>query len=120
MGFSHYDSVFDAQHRCHEIQMKRIYISGPMTSCPSLNFPAFNAAANRLRNLGYEVVNPAEIDQGLSPTWGSCMRRDIAELMTCDTIALLNGWELSKGAHLEVHIAHRVGIRIVNLKDITA
>ncbi|WP_319942079.1 DUF4406 domain-containing protein [Pseudomonas quasicaspiana] len=43
--------------------MRRIYISGPMTGLPDFNFPAFAAEANRLRGLGFDVVNPAEINQ---------------------------------------------------------
>lgn len=39
--------------------MKRLYLSGPMTGKPALNFPAFHAEAARLLALGYEVVNPA-------------------------------------------------------------
>jgi len=39
---------------------KRIYISGPMTGLPEHNFPAFHAAAERLRKAGWEVNNPAE------------------------------------------------------------
>lgn len=41
--------------------MKRIYISGPMTGLPEKNFPAFNAEANRLRALGFDVVNPVDV-----------------------------------------------------------
>ena len=33
--------------------MKRIYLSGPMSSLPELNFPAFHAEAARLRALGF-------------------------------------------------------------------
>ena len=40
--------------------MKRIYLSGPMSGLPELNFPAFHAEAARLRALGFEVVNPAD------------------------------------------------------------
>lgn len=90
----------------------RIYISGPMTGLPQLNFPAFNAEAQRLRDLGHQVVNPAEINPDNAMTWQACMRRDIAELMTCDTLALLPGWQKSSGAHLEMHLAHRLGMEI--------
>ncbi|MCW5236165.1 DUF4406 domain-containing protein [Verminephrobacter eiseniae] len=38
--------------------MKRIYISGPMSGLPDLNFAAFHAKARRLHALGCEVVNP--------------------------------------------------------------
>ena len=41
--------------------MKRIYLSGAMTGCPDLNFPAFHAAAKALRERGLVVINPAEI-----------------------------------------------------------
>jgi len=100
--------------------MKRIYISGPMSGLPALNFPAFFAEAARLRGLGYEVVNPAELDHGPEPTWHECMRADIAAMMSCNTVALLDGWERSNGAHLELHLAHRVGMEVLISKEIEA
>lgn len=39
----------------------RVYVSGPMTSMPERNIPAFNAAAKRLREQGHFVINPAEL-----------------------------------------------------------
>jgi hypothetical protein len=42
--------------------VKKIYLSGPMTGLPDLNFPAFNAAASALRAKGLNVINPAEIN----------------------------------------------------------
>lgn len=94
--------------------MRRVYLSGPMTGLPELNFPAFHAAAQRLRNEGLQVVNPAEINPGHTLSWQACMRADIQALCDCDTIALLPGWEGSAGAHLELHIAHRLGLRIAH------
>lgn len=93
--------------------MKRIYIAGPMTNLPALNFPAFHAEAARLRALGYEVVNPAEVNADPSAGWHACMRADIAQLVTCDAVRLLDGWESSRGASLEAHIAHSLDMRLV-------
>lgn len=93
--------------------MKRVYLSGPMTGQPGLNFPAFNAEELRLRTLGYDVVNPARLNLGPAATWNDCMRKDLAALLTCDGLALLPGWQASAGANLELHVAHRVGIEIV-------
>ena len=39
----------------------RIYLSGPMTSLPDGNIPAFNAAAERLWAEGHFVINPANL-----------------------------------------------------------
>jgi hypothetical protein len=89
--------------------MSRVYLSGPITGLPDLNFPAFNAEAARLRALGFEVVNPAEINPD-GGTWHECMRRDVALLVTCDHVATMPGWDKSQGASLEVSIADRLGI----------
>lgn len=99
---------------------RRIYLSGPMTGLRDLNFPSFHREAKRIRALGHQVVNPAEIDHAPNASWNDCMRRDLAELLTCDTLALLPGWHSSAGAHLEMHIAHRVGIDILEAKELQA
>ena len=43
---------------------------------------------------------------------------DLKALLDCDAIALIDGWQESAGAHLEMHVAHRVGMRIVLAKEI--
>ena len=101
-----------------QTEIKRIYISGPMSGIENLNFPTFNLEAARLRGLGYEVVNPAEINPDPQTTWEQCMRNDLIAMLDCDTLALLPGWANSKGAHLETHIAHRVGIKIVHSSEV--
>ena len=108
----------------------RVYLSGPMKGYPESNFPAFNAFAAALRARGHEVVNPAEIDPGMpqpeegSPGWQAfylaCLRADIKALCDCEAIALMPGWERSSGAHLELHIAHRVGLVVKNAGELLA
>jgi len=93
--------------------MKRIYVSGPMTGIKDHNFPAFNAETARLRALGYDVVNPVEVNPHPGTPWAECLKNDLRALLTCDTIALLPGWEGSRGAHLELQVAHRVELTIV-------
>lgn len=88
----------------------RVYIAGPMTGLPELNFPAFHAEAKKWRDLGHDVVNPAEINPDHTMPWAECMRRDIAALVTCDTIVLLPNWRLSRGASLEQHIAKQLSM----------
>ncbi|MCV4287926.1 DUF4406 domain-containing protein [Pseudomonas capsici] len=97
--------------------MSKIYLSGPMTGLPKLNFPLFNAEAARLRGLGFYVVNPAELNPD-GASWGDCMRKDIVALMSCDTVATLPGWENSKGAQLEVLIGERLEMAVVKAQDL--
>ncbi|MHC8321188.1 DUF4406 domain-containing protein [Pseudomonas sp. GB2N2] len=96
---------------------KNIYLSGPMTGLPALNFPAFAAMTANLRADGHTVTNPAELNPD-GGSWNDCMRRDITALMNCDTVATLPGWEHSKGARLEVLIAERLGMTVVNAHDL--
>jgi len=93
--------------------VKRIYIAGPMTGLPDLNFPAFHAEAARLRALGFEVANPAEINPDHGTPWTECMFRDLRELTECHGIVMLPGWEASPGASIERLWAIRTGLRLL-------
>ena len=99
--------------------MKRVYLAGPMTGYPELNFPAFHREAARLRDKGFDVVNPAEINADPAAGWVDCMRADIRELVTCDGIVLMPGWEKSRGATLEHHIASALSLTVVDLESVS-
>ena len=90
----------------------RIYVAGPMTGYPELNFPAFNAETARLRALGHEVVNPAEVNPDSNAEWRDCMRADIKVMVDCDAVQLLHKWQHSKGACLEYQIATALGLAV--------
>ena len=91
----------------------QFYIAGPMTGLPDFNYPEFNKAADELRKQGYKVVNPAELDGGdTSMTWTYYIKRDLKELLDCQGIVLLKGWEKSKGANIEVFVAKALGYMI--------
>ena len=106
-------------HLAHQSTKRpRIYIAGPMSGLPELNFPAFHAEAARLRALGYEVVNPAEINAEHPGDWASCMKADLKQMMDCNGIYLLPGWTESRGATLEHSLAQTLGM-VIHYKPIT-
>ena len=92
---------------------KKIYVSGPMTGMPKHNFPAFYKAERELKDQGFKVFNPARNERNDKFTWEDYLRKDIKKLCECDHIYMLNGWENSRGAQLELHIAHRLGFNIM-------
>jgi hypothetical protein len=94
----------------------KLYIAGPMTGLPDFNHPAFHAAAAKLRSLGYEVANPAEICPDTSMPYGECMRLDIREMTHCDGLAMLPDWHLSRGAMLEVETAKAMDMQTRSLE----
>jgi hypothetical protein len=86
----------------------KAYLAGPMTGYKDYNFPAFMDAADKLRSRYYDIVNPAEIEaaeEGPRKTWEYYLKRDIAELVKCNIVIVLKGWEKSRGASFEVLIA---------------
>lgn len=93
--------------------MSRIYIAGPMTGYEGLNFPAFHRVANHLRSKGHEVVNPAEINPDVGADWTECMIEDIKQLSTCNAICLLEGWDGSYGAQIELLVAKKLKLEIL-------
>lgn len=96
--------------------MKTVYISGPMTGLPDLNAYEFSFAEARIKSAGMKPVNPHTLCDP-SWDWQKCMRADVKALCDCDAIFLLQGWEKSNGAQLELHIAHRLGLIVLTDAD---
>jgi hypothetical protein len=92
--------------------MSAIFLSGPMSGIENFNYPAFNAAAAKLRAQGHSVLNPAENPVPSCGTWAGYMRLSIAQLMRCEIVAVLDGWQDSSGAVVEVELAMKLGIPV--------
>lgn len=114
--------------------MTKVYIAGPMTGYPGYNFPAFFEAENTLNSMGFETANPAAHDVDTYPDifdWpeypegkpsslfslAKAMHWDLQQILECDGIVLLPGWEASKGANIELTVAKATGKEIWLLRD---
>lgn len=106
-------------------KMKSVYIAGPMSGIPEWNYPAFFAAAAKLRADGWHVYSPAENDieedmvDDEAKTTGDTAQAiangvfdyrkaymwDIDKVVNSDGIYLLPGWEQSPGARGEHAVA---------------
>ena len=104
--------------------MIRVYLSGPITGLSEEEYTRRFATAERhYEAAGYEVVNPVTIGQELqktipNPTWDDYMKVDLEELRTCTHIAMLEGWHNSKGALREKEEAERLGLEIMQYREI--
>lgn len=101
-----------------------IYLSGPMKGYPESNYPAFHAAAGMLREAGHRVYNPAEFAHD-GPPEVFPIRQAFAEYsrficLEADTLALLPGWERSKGVSAEKALAENCGLDILPVDEILA
>jgi len=115
---------------------RRIYIAGPMRGIKLFNFPAFDAARDRLAGECWECFSPADLDRqaGFDPgdlpddyDWQDldaidfdlreAARRDLAVLTTCDAIFMLDGFKASNGAMAELSVASWLGLRVYCERD---
>lgn len=90
---------------------RRFYVAGPMRGLPDLNYRQFNRWALLLRQMGYEVFNPAEQfegDQGRELR--EYYKADFNAITDCTDILFLSGWENSSGARIEYLIAKDLGL----------
>lgn len=95
----------------------KIYIAGPMTGLPGYNLLAFAEAAERLRQLRFDARNPGHRGVIDGYGWQDYMRDGVRMLLDCDAVALLDGWEGSRGASLEVHVARALSLPVRPLHE---
>lgn len=96
---------------------RKLYLAGPMAGLPDHNFPIFNRVAAQLRERGHVVFNPAENDDGgIRRARSFYMKLDIPALLASDAIVLLDGWQRSRGASLEVWLALDMGMPIFRVE----
>ena len=106
----------NAQIAKTEVEPHRLYLSGPMSGYDEYNYPAFNAAAARLREAGYVVENPTEIGHpGMDYT--ELLKTDIRVILDCEGVAVLEGWWSSRGAHIETSVAGHIGLPIRSVEE---
>ena len=92
----------------------KIYLSGKISGT-DLDYVRclFDKVATTLRALGHEVVNP--LCNGLSETdpWEAHIAKDIINLIDCEGIYMLQGWEDSQGARIEYAVAKETGLKVM-------
>lgn len=105
-----------------------------MSGIPEYNAPQFRAAAACLRDQGYDVVSPVELDEAegldyatlgdITPgdeAWSQFLARDIQCIARddIDTVVALQGWQDSRGASLEVATAWGLGKEVLRYPELT-
>lgn len=115
----------------------KIYLAGPMRGYPEFNFPEFYAAAAKLRAAGHVVFNPAEKDNekhGVDISKGNITGDEVEAAkqhgfnlrealavdlsficLEAEAIAMLSGWENSKGATAEYTTAVALDLEVIIL-----
>ncbi len=91
--------------------MKRVYIAGPMTGHKDCNRAEFFSIAADLKDLGYIVLNPATLPEGLKQ--GEYMDICLAMVRAASAIYMLKGYENSKGALTEFAYAEKLELEII-------
>lgn len=83
--------------------MKTIYIAGPISGIPGCFARPFNETAEKLRQKGWQVLNPVDLPKG----WSESAYMDVclAYVRNCNAVLMLDGWENSTGATCERALA---------------
>lgn len=93
--------------------MAKIYISGPITGIQDYK-KRFAEAEELVKSLHAEPVNPANNPEGL--TYREYIDLGMKQLMHCDMICMLPGWQDSRGAYLENRYAQAVQMPVLHTR----
>lgn len=84
-----------------------LYIAGKMTGLPDKGRAKFAAAAERLRDNGHIVLNPAELPEGMPSD--RYMPICLAMVAAADAVYALDNYMQSDGAQVEIGYAKYQG-----------
>lgn len=94
--------------------VKIVYLSGKITE--NENYKAeFKVAEVYLRNIGYTVINPAQLDEISTKelTHEQYMKVCYKLIDISDIIFMVSGWQKSKGANAELSYAKSLGKKVM-------
>lgn len=89
---------------------KKIYIAGKITGCPDFE-ERFAESKKRFEDLGYIVLNPAELPGGMTP--GDYMRVCVAMIDVVDMAYFMPNYTNSAGALLELNYCNYIGKPVI-------
>lgn len=89
---------------------RKLYIAGKISGDNDYR-AKFNQAKNKLKKLGYIVLNPAELPEGMKPA--DYMEICFSMIRCADVIAFLPDWKESSGATLEHAYCAYIGKKIM-------
>lgn len=109
----------------------KVYVAGPIAGQVNGNREAFQLRVKQLQNMGHEPINPWDISPDHDETvphigppvdheegphgYGCYLRSDLEVLITCQGYSLLDGWEFSRGASTEEHVARSIYLTLVEV-----
>ena len=104
--------------------MEQIYLCGPVSGRPKEEaFKHFERIENKIikstqgTDLKFFIHNPMKFVPADINSWTEEMKICVAALTVCDGIALLKGWQKSKGANIELKLAQELQIPVVYVED---
>lgn len=101
-------------NHCQKVKNMKLYISGKISGTDLTHTrKRFSDVADKLQALGHEVTNP--LCNGLSEhdPWEDHIAKDIINLIDCEGIYMLQGWEDSQGARIEHAIAKEIELKVM-------
>ncbi len=106
-----------------------VYIAGPISGIENGNKEQFKKYQDKFIDLNFYVVNPHDLHSDEDTEFmndrlkfgqitekehhGYFMRIDLHHMCKCDLVAVLPGWEKSKGANIEVRTANDINIPVI-------